>query len=78
MYANGVLGWQSERLWEVLKMSSIKTFDDKFDDSTPHTWYTITITSENGQRQTFRDIDHYHASDIYETLRELVEEWETE
>lgn len=52
----------------------MKDFADKFDDSTFHTLYRITITSENGQRITFKDITNYTAGDIYTQLQELEDE----
>lgn len=56
-----------------------KDFDEKFDDSTEHTEYTITITSENGQRRTFKQIEGFVAREIYEQCQEADDErkeWE--
>jgi hypothetical protein len=47
-----------------------KSFDDKFDDSTDFTFYRITITSENGQRQTFDGVRGYLAREVYDQLVE--------
>ena len=51
-----------------------KDFAEKFDDSTIHTWYRITITSENGQRVTFNEVPAWSATDIYDQLREVFED----
>lgn len=52
-----------------------KAFDEKFDDSTPHTFYTVSIVSENGQRRTYKEVDdEMLVRDIYD----LLEEWNEE
>jgi L-amino acid N-acyltransferase YncA len=52
----------------------MKTFDEKFDDSTIHTFYSVTITSENGQRITFKEVRDFNVREIYDQLVEQAEE----
>lgn len=56
----------------------MKTFDDKFDDSTDFTFYKVTITSENGQRATFDGLTDDYARRIYEIILEQAAEDEPE
>lgn len=57
-------------------MVKIKSFDDKFDDSTEFTFYRVTMTSENGQRITFDGVRDHYAREVFDRLLEQAAEEE--
>lgn len=57
-------------------VTAIRSFEDKFDDSTDFTFYKVSITSENGQRMTFDGVRHEFVRDVYEMLAEQASDGE--
>lgn len=54
----------------------MKTFEDIFTDSTDHTFYLVTIESENGKKIEFDGVLDHHARTVFEDLKEQASEEE--
>lgn len=54
----------------------MKTFEDIFTDSTPHTFYSVTIKSENDEEIVFDGVLDHHARNVFDDLKDQASDEE--